>query len=84
MKFTQLTKLNFLNCYAHVHRHLHQILATSGLPFDANYQKAVKNLQASHIWKENKQLRYWLNTFDILKNILAVLFYIVYTDTILF
>ena len=34
-----------------------------GLPFDANYQKAVKNLQDSHIWKKNKQLRFWLSTF---------------------
>ena len=37
--------------------------STSGLPFDANYQKAVKNLQASHTWKENKALRSWLSTF---------------------
>ena len=36
---------------------------TLGLPIDANYQRAVKDLQDSHMWKENKQLKFWLNTF---------------------
>ena len=36
---------------------------TLGLLIDANYQRAVKDLQDSHMWKENKQLKFWLNTF---------------------
>ena len=37
--------------------------SSSDLPFDANYQKALKILQDSHIWRENKRLRYWFSTF---------------------
>ena len=37
--------------------------SSSDLPFDANYQKALKILQDSRIWRENKRLRYWFSTF---------------------
>ena len=37
--------------------------SSSDLPFDANYQKALKILHDSRIWRENKRLRYWFSTF---------------------
>ena len=35
----------------------------SGGPQDALYQKAVKNLQQSEVWQNNKAVQQWLNNY---------------------